>query len=485
MKLTEDNPSIENFVPLLLVIYKCISSKDPNNEIIKQIITIYIKYRGNINLQSSLGKKSILSGAIETVNIDLMLFLIKNGADKKLLSKKQQSELDEILPPVTPPETPSKTPPKTPSKTPPKTPPETPPKTPPETPPKTPPAIILATFPPTPPSIIRALNIREEEPVEYAMDVEPAFWRPLFQPNEMTELRQQIQSLMNNDYANPPTKNDKYNQYQWSICDINKSLIPTYYVSSIIESRNLITIQSEFKKYNILLCASLIVVGIISNKMKDYDYKIIIKGGKAVQLVLHNIDNADAYPSEDIDLLIVPKSNTPYNRDIIKNLAAHIAFLMKWFLTDSIFKVSVGSPNPENLQANQNIYKLSYIKDAQIPKYNRQTGKLEMNVEYRAFSDIDFKETDDFFQETVEYPFYVSELKTKILFTCPTVDSILAEKKAIRRKYTDYLEDIEKHNGIPILEQGKPVSAQDCRRYIAKFSRAIDAIETAMRKNNL
>jgi hypothetical protein len=51
--------------------------------------------------------------------------------------------------------------------------------------------------------------------------------------------------------------------------------------------------------------------------MIGQDYKILFKGGKAIQLVLTGIPNISEYISEDIDILVMP-NNILYDEASIK-----------------------------------------------------------------------------------------------------------------------------------------------------------------------
>ena len=210
----------------------------------------------------------------------------------------------------------------------------------------------------------------------------------------MTSIRGRIHELMNVD-ASIPIVNETVTDL-WSVCKINETIMPTYFTNTKkepYESPNgMIFYDSpvDFANYNIILCAAFIIFGIISNKMIGQDYKIISKGGKATQLALGAMKEVNKYITEDIDLLITPNDNIDYNEINVKNLAGHIAHLVKWFLNSSKphFVISVQAPNPENIRANPFIFKLSYVKT--IPN------------SFKQFSDIDFKELTEITKEFLE-----------------------------------------------------------------------------------
>ena len=166
---------------------------------------------------------------------------------------------------------------------------------------------------------------------------------------------------------------------------LNQTMIPNYHVPTsntpyTLSGAMYSDLPADFSNYNIILCAALLVYGIISDKMKGQDFDLIFKGGKAVQLVLSQIPNTDQYNSEDIDILVMPKNDIEYNRDIIKNLSSHIGYLIKWFLNVSDLKVNLSVLLPpeisENQRGNPNIVKLSYVKI--VKRFNRIKKMMDL-----------------------------------------------------------------------------------------------------------
>jgi len=209
---------------------------------------------------------------------------------------------------------------------------------------------------------IAKLNL-DTSPTEYNDSNEPDFWKPLFNENEMVSLRDKIQSLFGDPTLKSPTDSN--------ICRIIRDMIPTYLVPE--------EINPDLINYNVTLCATMFIFGIMTKLMVNQEYNIIFKGGKAVQMVLSIINPKYVYASEDIDVLLKPNTDVMYNRDRIKNLAGHLSYLIKWFLNDKTSQgISILPPNPENLKANQDIFKISYIG------YGTES--------FKALSDIDFKE---------------------------------------------------------------------------------------------
>lgn len=153
---------------------------------------------------------------------------------------------------------------------------------------------------------------------------------------DMTE--EQLLTLIKPDINRP--KNIQY-KYNFPACNAIKENIPSYKVpSTIYEGRVEIngTVhlldESCFQEYNNTLCKTFILLGIISKYLwedKTCDYFILIKGGKAVQLLLKD---TNVYDSHDIDISIVPKNGIEYNLDSAHNMAQHLARLLKWVMSN-------------------------------------------------------------------------------------------------------------------------------------------------------
>ena len=338
------------------------------------------------------------------------------------------------------------------------------------------------------------LNISTELPTDsgYNPEIEPEFWKPIFAENEMLTIRKQINDMMITD-GNIPIANNEVASL-WSICKIIKSIIPTYFTptkNEMYESFGTYFKDTDvdFSHFNIILCAALIMFGLISSKMIGQDYKLLFKGGKAIQLVLADIPELSSYKSEDIDVLIMPDTGIIYNEADIKNLSGHLAYLVRWFLNipaienkiDTQYKISVQVPNPENSRANPFIFKLSYAKVVQKTDF-RKNIKVD---DFRQFSDIDFKELPSniktYFEDAKEYKFYISELNQNVMFRSPNLGSLLDEKIYYYAKYTGLKTMLQEKKAI--TEEGyQQITINDCDRFLEKFKRAILAMNNGLQK---
>ena len=443
-KYTSDITPIIAFVPLLVVIFDNI-----NDIMTRKILTkSFIQNKGNINLQSYTKNISALYAAIKLQDKELVKFLLENGADIKVLTDEQKQIMENLIKEEE----------------------------------------IQEIIEKEPEKPIVKLSIPTDLPSDsgYNPGIEPEFWKPIFGENEMITIRQKINEMMNSD-GNIPINNKEVTEL-WSVCKINQAMIPTYFTPTKNEPYesfgNFIGDQDvDFSHFNIVLCAALIVFGLISQKMVGQDYKLIFKGGKAIQLELAGTPETASYKSEDIDVLILPETDIPYNELNVKNLSGHLAYLVRWFLNtpETQYKVSVQVPNPENTRANPFIFKLSYVKVIQKRDYRKQM----MVDDFKQFSDIDFKDVPQniklFFEKSKEYKFYIDELNQNVLFRCPNIGSLLDEKIYYYSKYTEFKNLLEERK--PITEEGyENLTYIDCDRFLEKFKRAILAMNKGLQK---
>jgi hypothetical protein len=442
----ENNSSatpITGFVPLLVVIFNNINNLD----IQEQITNSFILNKGNINLKSIRDDHTALSTAVDLNNRNLIEFLLQHGADVQILTDSQQVSLNAILNQQE----------------------------------------IEEIIEPEPVAPINKLVIPTELPsiaTGYDTLTEPEFWKPIFGENEMTTIRENINHMMNLD-GDIPIANREVTDL-WSVCKIVQAMIPTYYTQTKNELYQVYgayfsDTDTNFSHFNIILCAALIIYGIISNKMIGQDYKLLFKGGKAIQLVLREISSATPYKTEDIDVLVMPNNDIPYNEANVKNLAGHVAYLIRWFLhlPANQYNISVQPPNPENIRANPYIFKLSYAKVNQ-----NRSGEFVVTG-FKQFSDIDFKQTPEninaLFEKSLKFTYFIEELNQNVLFICPNIGSLLDEKLYYYSKYFGFKKMLQ--NRQPVSEEGYTMlTIDECNRILEKFQRAILAMNNGLQK---
>jgi hypothetical protein len=495
------------FVPFLSIIIRHLK----NIQDVRRIFIEFKRNSGNINLASVKGNITALSVAIEVGNIYIIKELIKIGADTNTLTEDSQTQLQQLIvaetartpQPEIPPDVVEPIPefvhinsltnqpqidePIKPKK---------------ERRQKTVElqnlsmqlaSIVQQSILPTPTPVMAKLSLPFELPGQtgYPLNAIPAFWAPIFNktPTELIHLRDKIRDALALDNVIPMAKNEIQNI--WSICEMIQTMIPTYYVPTKnapywIGTTMYADKPIDFTRFNMTLCTCLIIFGILSDRMIGQDYEFIFKGGKAIQLELGQISGNPQYISEDIDILVRPAQGVAYNRDVAKNLASHIGYLIKWFLTyielpTELLKddtkpvsltIAVALPDVQDnticdstAKANPNIVKISY-------------NKIATRI-CKAFADIDFKETpaevSPYFEKTHKYPFHIEGLQTDVLFICPNIGSLIDEKIYLYAKYTRFKLLLEA--GEKIIEEGyETVNLDTCRFYREKFSKALLAL---------
>ena len=313
-------------------------------------------------------------------------------------------------------------------------------------------------------------EIDDIRPHDYDRSNEPDFWKPFFRPGEMFAIRKKIQDMILDDIEGT----HGYKR-EWSICKLTKQFLHTYHVPAeremALQPTGQFSLPHEpyFVFYNVLLCAALIVIGVISNRMLGEDYEIALKGGKAVQFVLNDTPNPPEYRSEDVDVLILPKQE--YNPVEIKNVAAHLAQFLRWFLHIPP-GVNVSVQSPEDRGANPSIYKLSY-------------GAMYDKMRYKAFMDIDFKAVPEEMRTLYRRPYRTTvglrKLKTEVSFLCPNMGALLDEKVFYYVKYFKYLKRL--NQGEVFKGDEKGMTRDECRYMMTKFVKAIRALTEGLERS--
>jgi hypothetical protein len=259
------------------------------------------------------------------------------------------------------------------------------------------------------------------------------FWKPFFNDdaNELMQFKNNMVWLLDNN----------------KICSIIEDDIPTYATmpSNIYEGY-------EMSHYNSKLCLIFIILGILSEKLKDNDIRIVFKGGKAVQLALSNIPNTPKYMSDDVDIILLPKQGTVYNRDNFKKLASDIGHLIHWVVPTLSVQIS-----PYH---NPDIVKIS------LEKEDINFGR------YKALADIDFKELPPqikpYFENTIKFPITAARWGLDLLFECPTINAILDEKIYYLIIYDQILD-------VSIL-QNNTIQINDSNFHLTKIYKALNAL---------
>ncbi len=319
----------------------------------------------------------------------------------------------------------------------------------------------------SPPVNTKKKQLDYDSPLAYRSTEEPEFWKSLFLKNEMFQWREQLHQMMRQDCVQV----ERGWNTKWDLCSMNKRMIPTYHIPEykrFIDDPRAGVIQvdpKDFTYYNVVLCASLIVAGVISHKMKEQDYELVLKGGKAIQMVLTEMGQQSIYETEDIDILIRPKKG--YQREEIKQLAGHVAHLIHWFIDipDERMNCRTSIQTPEDPYANPDLYKLSYMETAGQGPRSRQ--------KFKAIADIDFKkipeDIEPYYEDLRYFTTDIPELGQSVSFVYPNIEAQLDEKLYYFSKFETFF----RRDG-PIEEPGyEKLTKRDYKRFMDKFKRAI------------
>jgi len=301
----------------------------------------------------------------------------------------------------------------------------------------------------------------------------PTFWKPLFdEGEELVSLKNAFMELYQQDQYKD------LNKKKLLVCEILEKLIPGYLTKDVMHDNESV---KTMVTVNIVSCYMMLLYGIINYKLynSNQEYLLLFKGGRAVQLSVSDIPNVGKYFSEDADLLIIPNANVhaSYNEDKMKNLACHIAYLIKWCIPPEIdILVNLpDSPINQNSEITKLVYHEMYIL------YKMIEGKqvpFEKHI-YKAVSDIGFgplnEEVARYFNNPTYSPFYVESFETTALYITPTMDDVLCEKIYLYAKYYMIGQKIMRKE--PITDKGlEDITQTECGRILGKFKRAIKHI---------
>ena len=318
-------------------------------------------------------------------------------------------------------------------------------------------------------------------------DTTQSFWEPLFQANELIELKTKFDSLIQRDID---LKHDKL----CGLCEMVQTIIPSFSVrlqlqrekkdDNDMKEKTVFDQPDDLRNMNIILCSTILLLGFIAKKLEKQDYTFMFKGGKSVQLAFAYAKNGNKYKSEDIDILIIPnKQNVAYDANKSKVLALNISYLIRWCLNTNFEK----NLDSQIMESNPTVVKFAYqgfLRDGKQP-----TNKT-------ALVDIDFSEIPE-----VNQPFYTNKIKMfyaakkpvkmvddevfsddgkpyfgeDMLFYFQSMEQQIYEKLYYYLLYTKYKEQLLERRPIEDKEYEK-ITVSTCNYYLAKFKRSLLAL---------
>jgi hypothetical protein len=261
---------------------------------------------------------------------------------------------------------------------------------------------------------VKTLNVKINLQGQIPYQFNPDNFFPLFYYDELCKLKNDI--LQNKD----------------NLCDIIKKTYPMYNISLDLFCKieqngtkkylNQETINKTINFY----CVVFLIIGIINNQLKknDQDYMIILKGGKALQLILSGMNFKDNinFKSNDIDLIISPTKGKKYCDKKCKYLATIICLLLQWIL------------NPTKNMYNKDYYVSYKFSDKSDPY--PYIVKLSHKIQY-SNDNTDFNHTaiaDFDFNEIAEKKFY-----SNLIFDSRNSNSVFGELLFIYQNLNDYI----------------------------------------------
>lgn len=261
-------------------------------------------------------------------------------------------------------------------------------------------------------NFIKKLNVKINLDGKIPHEFEPDIFFPLFDYGELVKLKQNIIDNKNN------------------LCEIIKNLFPLYEISHDIfcmvepDNQQKYANKETINKTINFYCVVFLVIGIINYKLEKYnqDYIIILKGGKALQVILSemNFTTNTSIKSNDIDLIINPIDEKNYVKEKCEFLASIICILIQWIL------------NPI-----QNMYNKEYYVSYKLPTINDEypyVVKLSHKIQYSDnYPDPKFTAIADFdFHQIEKKIFYSNLIHTR-------KKSLIGELVYIHQNLNDFL----------------------------------------------
>ncbi len=220
--------------------------------------------------------------------------------------------------------------------------------------------------------------------------------------------------------------------------------------------------------YNHISCFIIILIGVLNNTLKiaNPNIKFALKGGKSAQMLIskNNIKELHIF-SDDVDILVLIDGK--YNRLYIKNISEQLADIIGYYVNLPNYMPLISILKPDYNPTNPNIVKVSFINS--------------INGKYLALSDIDFKQIEtpffDSLEETTKY-LYMKTYKFDLLYYHQNIQSFIDEKKFYLDKYSNIIQPTETGD----CDCGKPsgICTRVCSnriRMIEKFNKYIEPIE--------
>lgn len=294
-------------------------------------------------------------------------------------------------------------------------------------------------------------KLKLEKPIN---KFEYEYWSPLFTRNELDELKCKI--LFEQD----------------NICKLIKKIFPQYAISYDFFCRKnnetgklIYSKQDDINKTINAQCVVMILVGIISHKLYNtfQDYQIIIKGGKALQLIMSKYNECDEYKSNDIDLIISPIEDVEYEENKCKIFAYNFSLLIKWILNKN--------DNPYN--------KINYISTIQGKEYKTlikishkiQNSDDEYHLSaYTAIVDIDYGKKNSLMFNNLTHDIKQTSEYGNLLYIHQNFDDFMLEKVY----YIDYY--IKEYNKLKhkfVDQSNIKIELDNYHRFIKKFASQI------------
>jgi hypothetical protein len=266
---------------------------------------------------------------------------------------------------------------------------------------------------------------------------------------------------------------------------------------------------------NKMMCAALIILGIISSKLQRVgaDYIIVAKGGAAVSFVVSKLMQGDmTVPVNDLDFKVTPNIQLPnikYNRQRAHLIANHICDLVASILNQVV--ASIHSISKYDPASSASIRQLGYTDLIKLSL--KANGRRYIQILDMDFGDnpINNKYFNKLFRTDIAIPalpdmhmnfIYQSDVLmladklyyyAQYFFIKEELNNQLIINKFIKNPWNNtpraspfgpitYIPPFDKFPTGVMMHYGIPVTRESCDDYLSKFKRSIRFLTDAIAK---
>jgi hypothetical protein len=361
-----------------------------------------------------------------------------------------------------------------------------------------------------------------EAPVTDMPQYEPSFWGALLSPDDRKKIidmlndkpicnavMEMLPAFENKQHADKPVTKIVLNGKTYFEYENNGTKI-----YSETEKKD-VAETGIWDERNKMMCAALLILGIISSKLQTVgaDYIIVSKGGAAVSFLVSKLmQGVMKVPVNDLDFKVTPNVQRPdlkYDPEIARTIANHICDLVASILNEVVAEsYSISKYDPASAPSSRQIGYKDLIKISLKINDRRYVQILDMDFGDNALTDKYFEKlfrTDiaipalpdvhmNFIYQSdvlmladklyyyAQYFFIKEELNNQMIINKYLTNPWHNRPRASPFGPITYIQPSNKFPTGVMLHDGNPVTRESCDDYLSKFKRSIVFLTNAIAK---